>query len=61
MKNMEITDANYILKYLFKDNELLFKQASSILENKNVMVPLEVLAEVVCVFEKIYGIPRIKI
>ena len=55
---MEITDANFILRYLLKDNIEFFEQARVVLENNKVPLPIEVFAEVVYVFEKVYKIPR---
>ncbi len=53
---MEIIDANYILRYLLKDIEDQYLKASSIIDNKEVFVPGEIIAEVVYVLQKVYNI-----
>lgn len=58
MKNMEIIDANIVLRYLLNDHETLSKKSAKILENKSVHFPFEVCAEVVYVLEKVYNVPR---
>ena len=58
MRNMEISDANIILRYLLKDEEQLFVKAKKIVENNEIHLPFEVCAEVVYVLEKVYKIPR---
>jgi predicted nucleic-acid-binding protein len=58
MKNMEITDANIILRYLLKDDENCFSKARVILEENNILLPFEVCAEVIYVLEKVYKVPR---
>jgi predicted nucleic-acid-binding protein len=60
-KNMEIVDANIVLRYLLDDHEVFSENAGIILENKTVYFPFEVCAEVVYVLEKVYDIPREKI
>ena len=55
---MQIVDANIILRYLLKDIEELHTKAVQIIENKEIHIPFEVIAEVVYVFEKLYNIPR---
>ena len=61
MKNMEIIDANIILRYLLNDHEIFSKKSVIIIEQKNIHLPFEVCAEVVYVLEKIYNVPRIDI
>jgi predicted nucleic-acid-binding protein len=58
MRNMEITDANVILRYLLKDDADFFSKSRVIIENKKIFFPLEVCAEVVYVLEKVYKVPR---
>jgi predicted nucleic-acid-binding protein len=58
MRNMEITDANIILRYLLKDDEDFFLKARFIIENNKLFFPVEVCAEVVYVLEKVYKVPR---
>lgn len=60
-KNMKIIDANIILRYLLNDVEELSEKAEEIIENNDVFVPNEVIAEVVYVLEKVYKVERIEI
>jgi predicted nucleic-acid-binding protein len=54
---MQIIDANIILRYLLKDNPVLFNKAAGIIEgNKEIFIPNEVVAETVYVLEKVYGV-----
>ena len=59
----KLIDANVILRYLLKDNEVLFKKASSLLEKvkggeEAVVIPESVLAECVYVLLRIYKVER---
>lgn len=59
----KLIDANVILRYLLKDDETLFKRASSLLEKvkvgeEAVIIPESVLAESVYVLQKVYKIER---
>ena len=58
MKNMEIVDANIILRYLLNDHETLSIKSKKIIEEKTIYIPFEVCAEVVYVLEKVYAVPR---
>lgn len=58
---MKIIDANIILRYLLNDVEDLAEEAEQIIENNDVFVPNEVIAEVVYVLEKVYKVERIEI
>ena len=53
---MKIVDANIILRYLLNDTEELAIKATDILENNKVLVPNEVIAEIVYVLEKVYKV-----
>jgi predicted nucleic-acid-binding protein len=53
---MKIVDANIILRYLLNDTEDLSSKAANLLENNAVMVPNEVIAEIVYVLEKVYKV-----
>ena len=53
---MKIVDANRILRYLLNDTEDLSSKAANLLENNAVMVPNEVIAEIVYVLEKVYKV-----
>ena len=57
-KNMEIADANIILRYLLEDDETLSKKAGEIIDKINIHLPFEVCAEVVYFLEKVYVVPR---
>ncbi|QSQ10284.1 hypothetical protein H0A61_02685 [Koleobacter methoxysyntrophicus] len=50
---MKIVDANIVLRYLLDDAEELSEKAAEILENNEVFLPNEVIAEVVYVLEKV--------
>lgn len=58
---MLIVDANIVLRYLLLDNVELAEKASEIIENNNIFLPFEVIAEVVYVLEKVYRIERAEI
>lgn len=58
---MLIVDANIVLRYLLLDNLELAEKASEIIENNNIFIPFEVIAEVVYVLEKVYRIERAEI
>ncbi|MDZ7775731.1 MAG: PIN domain-containing protein [Bacteroidales bacterium] len=52
MKNIEIIDANIILRYLLNDHEGFSKKSVKIIEQMDIFLPFEVCAEVVYVLEK---------
>lgn len=52
---MKIADANIILRYLLNDHEDLSNKATNIIENNDILLPNEVIAEIVYVLEKVYG------
>jgi predicted nucleic-acid-binding protein len=59
----KLVDANVILRYLLRDNEVLFKKASLLLEKvkvgeEAVVIPESVLAECVYVLLRIYKVER---
>ena len=51
---MKIVDANIVLRYLLNDTDDLSEKASELLENNEVFIPNEVIAEIVYVLEKVY-------
>ncbi len=53
---MKIVDANIILRYLLDDHEMLSEEAAAIIENNKVLLPNEVIAEIVYVLEKVYEV-----
>ncbi|MFP4697411.1 MAG: PIN domain-containing protein [Eubacteriales bacterium] len=55
---MAIVDANYVLRYLLDDIGEQSRQAANIIENQNVKLPNEVVAEVVYVLQKVYNVER---
>ena len=57
-KNMVILDANVILRYVLNDNEAMADQAEKYITGKNVVITLEVAAEVVYVLNKVYFMER---
>ena len=55
---MHVLDANYILRYLLKDNEGMFIEAKAVIEQKYCLILNEVLAEVVYVLSGVYDVPK---
>ncbi len=53
---MKIVDANIILRYLLNDHDKLSAKATTIIEDNDVLLPNEVIAEVVYVLEKVYNV-----
>lgn len=53
-----ICDANVVLRYLLEDIPDLTARATDLLEREDIFLPFEVIAEVVYVLEKIYGVNR---
>lgn len=53
---MKIADANVVLRYLLNDNEDLSDKATKIIEDNEVLLPNEVIAEVVYVLDKVYNV-----
>lgn len=56
---MILLDANYILRYLLRDNEEMFAVAKETINNNSCMVLNEVIAEVVYVLEKVYQVSKV--
>jgi predicted nucleic-acid-binding protein len=54
---MKIIDANYILRYLLKDIDEQYLKSASVIENYNVFLPGEIIAEVVYVLQNVYQVP----
>jgi predicted nucleic acid-binding protein len=62
----KIIDANWILRYLLRDDETLFAKASDVLERaktgeERILIPESVLAECIYVLLKIYKVDRVTI
>ena len=55
---MKIVDTNVILRYLLNDVDELVVKAAVILENDHIFIPVEIIAEVVYVLEKVYKTER---
>jgi len=55
---MTLLDANYILRYLLKDDAGMFEEAVLTIENEECYIPGEVLAEVIYVLSGYYEVPR---
>lgn len=55
---MKIIDANIVLRYLLQDNIDLSNNAKEIIEDNNIFIPTEVIAEIVYVLEKVYSVNR---
>lgn len=53
-RSMVYIDTNIIIRYLLKDNEVLFKLSEDVIETESdLFVPNEIIAEVVYVLTKI--------
>ena len=55
---MKIIDANIVLRYLLKDDKILFNKSVQIIEEGESFVPDLIVAEIVYVLEKVYNIPK---
>lgn len=55
---MALVDTNIVLRYILRDNKELARNAKVIIENKEVEIPFEVIAEIVYVLEKVYSVER---
>ncbi|CAA6820259.1 MAG: Unknown protein [uncultured Sulfurovum sp.] len=55
---MILLDANYILRYLIRDNEEMYLIAEKTILENACMVLNEVVAEVVYILEKVYKVPK---
>ena len=53
-----LLDANYILRYLLRDNEMMFETAKEVIENEHCFLLNEVMAEVVYVLHGVYKTPK---
>lgn len=61
LKNTKILDANMILRFLLRDNEEMADTAEELIDNNDVLLTLEVAAEVVFVLQKVYEQERSRI
>jgi len=55
---MIVLDTNYILRFLIKDDETMYKIARDTIKNNECFIDNEVLAEVVFVLLKVYNISK---
>ncbi len=55
---MIVLDANYILRFLLKDNEKMYSIAKEVISQNNCIIDNEVLAEVVFVLLKVYKVTK---
>ena len=55
---MALIDANYILRYLLKDNPKQFLIVKEVIENQDISLTDFIFAEVVYVLEKVYSVPK---
>lgn len=55
---MKILDANFILRFILRDNDVMAKEAAEIIINNECFVTTEIVAEVVYALSKIYKISR---
>ena len=55
---MILLDANYILRYLLRDNEEMFEAAKNIINHQHCFLLNEVVAEVVYVLHGVYKTPK---
>jgi predicted nucleic-acid-binding protein len=58
---MILLDANYILRYLIRDNEEMYIITEETIKSNACMVLNEVVAEVVYVLEKVYKVPKLEL
>jgi len=55
---MVILDTNAILRFVLRDNPSMEEEVKLLLSNKACLIPVEVVAEIVYVLSKIYGVER---
>ena len=55
---MVMLDANVILRYILNDNEDMVLEATEVIKSKDVIVTIEVIAEVIYVLKRIYGVDK---
>ena len=58
---MVLFDTNMILRYLLNDNKEMAEQAEKYIEHEDVLVTIEVIAEVIYVLKGVYSLERKKI
>ena len=58
---MVLFDTNMILRYLLNDNKEMAEQAEKYIEHEDVLVTIEVIAEVIYVLKGVYSLEREKI
>ena len=58
MKNMVMLDANAILRYILNDNEDMALEVAEVIRSEDIIVTIEVIAEVVYVLKRVYGVDK---
>ena len=56
MKNMVMLDANAILRYILNDNDDMALEVTEVIRSEDIIVTIEVIAEVVYVLKRVYGV-----
>ena len=55
---MILVDTNIILRYLLQDNEQMFAESKEIIENHEILILGEVVAEIVYVLRNVYKVQK---
>ena len=58
MKNMVMLDANAILRYILNDNEDMALEVAEVIRSEDIIVTIEVIAEVVYVLKRVYRVDK---
>ena len=58
MRNMVMLDANAILRYILNDNEDMALEVTEVIRSEDITVTIEVIAEVVYVLKRVYGVDK---
>ena len=58
MRDMVMLDANAILRYILNDNEKMALEVAEIIKKESSIVTIEVIAEVIYVLKRVYGIDK---
>ena len=58
MKNMVMLDANAILRYILNDNEDMALEVTEVIRSEDIIVTIEVIAELVYVLKRVYGVDK---
>ena len=55
---MVMLDANAILRYILNDNEDMALEVTEVIRSEDIIVTIEVIAEVVYVLKRVYGVDK---